>query len=312
MTGWYLKDGWMWSTWGWEGTLKVCSNGFGQVWLWHDFIEILNQMMAKRRVTFNFQLWSKIPEVLLASLRFSKWIAHNKQTKGVNNGPASYLFAFCISAGARLNRDEGLTMSGDLWQQLSLPSRFDAGCCFACKVSRSSWKMWFDTVCEEVSSPDEIQLLLLQLLQTYQGLKAMHSKRTLRSQGLSSALISDRCRFSGSAQILSYTDFKSLLLKCGVFEKETWWNTMKYVRIVGGKLLSKNAVTTWCSFIDGLMERPKMGSDFRGNPLEHDPWHTHNPWIAKKLNFLLIYFISPFHTFPPLLATPQNNTMDFL
>ena len=80
MTGWYLKDGWMWSTWGWEGTLKVCSNGFGQVWLWHDFIEILNKMMAKRRVTFNFQLRSKIGEVLLAVLRFSKWIARNKQT----------------------------------------------------------------------------------------------------------------------------------------------------------------------------------------------------------------------------------------
>lgn len=74
-----------------------------------------------------------------------------------------------------------------------------------------------------------------QLLQTYQGFEAMHSKRTLQSQGLSSALISDRCRFSGSAQILSYTDFKSLLLKCDTFEKETWWNTMKYVRIVGGK-----------------------------------------------------------------------------
>ena len=85
-------------------------------------------------------------------------------------------------------------MSGDLWQQLSLPSCFDAGGCFASKVSRSSWKMCFRY--------DLWRSLLTwwnptstQLLQTYQGFEAMHSKRTLQSQGLSSALISDRCRF---------------------------------------------------------------------------------------------------------------------
>ena len=60
----------LWSTWGWEGTLKGCSNGFGQVWLWHDFIEILNKMMAKRNVTFNFQLWSKLQRFCLPFYSF--------------------------------------------------------------------------------------------------------------------------------------------------------------------------------------------------------------------------------------------------